>query len=95
MKVYETVTLNMDLSESTRGPLFSSMEKAIDHLKEKKKELETRKCESIELDGEGSFTSFNGKEFLFSENKNKPALYYLSFYGNYRSCIFVREHNVF
>ena len=91
-KIYEVVNICIDSRDGMFGNvLFTYLSDAIDYCK---KEIPYKRPKNIIEDIEGKLLQYDGKDLNYSPSRNCPAIYYHSYYGNYRCVIFVREREL-
>lgn len=92
MKVFEVLSSNIDVNDGTFvKTLYSNLQSAI---KAAKIELENEEASNVIEDFEGKLSEYDGKSLEYTACKNNPAIYYRSYYGNYRCVIYIKTRTV-
>ena len=93
MKVYEVISTNLDIQDGYFcNILFEDMQTAKDYCK---KETEGKHAKNITEDFEGKLDKFQDKSLEYTVVKGCPAVYYNSYFGNYRCVVFVKTRQVY
>lgn len=92
MKVFEVLSTNIDVNDGTFvKTLYSSLKSAINAAQI---ELENKKASNVVEDFEGKLSEYDGKSLEYTACKNNPAIYYRSYYGDYRCVIYIKTRTV-
>jgi hypothetical protein len=92
MNIFEVQCTNLDARDGIFSyGLFSTIEKAIDCCKQY---VEEKRGVNIKEDFNGKFSQFRDKSLKYSPCEDKPAIYYTSYYGNYRCVVYIETRIV-
>ena len=92
MKIYEVISTNIDLKDGNFcNMLFSDIEQAKEYCKTY---LQNKQGKNITEDFDGKLDSFQDRSLKYTSYINNPAIYYNSYFGNYRCVVFIKTREV-
>lgn len=92
MEVFEVLLTNIDVNDGTFvRALYSNLQSAINAAKI---DLEGKQASNIVEDFEGKLSEYDGKSLEYTACENNPAIYYRSYYGNYRCVNYIKTRTV-
>jgi hypothetical protein len=92
MEIFEVLSTNIDVNDGTFvRALYSNLKAAINAVKI---ELENKNPSNVVEDFEGKLSEYDGKSLKYTPYVNNPAIYYRSYYGNYRCVVYIKTRTV-